>query len=114
PNAAQIAASGFAPSNPLEAAIVATLSPGAYTAIVSGAGGTTGTGMFEVYEVDRPDVPMVNMSTRGRVGTGGDVMIGGLVVRGNGPQTVVIRARGPSLTQYGIPNALADPSLTLV
>jgi glucose/arabinose dehydrogenase len=114
PNAAQIVASGLAPANPLESAILATLAPGAYTAIVSGAGGATGIGMFEVYEVDRPDVPMVNMSTRGRVGSGADVMIGGLVVRGNGPQTVVIRARGPSLTQYGITNALADPSFTLV
>jgi len=114
PKAAEISASGFAPAHALESAILMTLAPGAYTAIVSGAGGTTGVGMFEVYEVDRTDVPLVNMSTRGYVGGGADVMIGGFVVRGNGPQTVVIRARGPSLVPFGIANALANPSVQLV
>jgi hypothetical protein len=59
-------------------------------------------------------VPLINVSTRGQVSTGGDVMIGGFVIQGSSPQTVVVRARGPSLTQFGIPNALANPSLTLV
>jgi hypothetical protein len=113
-NAAQIQSSGFAPGNALESAILMTLAPGAYTAVVSGAGGVSGIGLVEVYEIDRPDVPLINVSTRGQVSTGGDVMIGGFVIQGSVPQTVVVRARGPSLAQYGITNALANPSLTLV
>ncbi len=113
-NAAQIQASGFAPSNPLESAILVSLAPGAYTAIVSGAGGGTGTGIVAVYEVDHPEVPLINVSTRGQVLTGNDVMIGGFVIQGSGPQTVVVRASGPSLANYGIANALANPTLTLV
>ena len=57
---------------------------------------------------------LLNISTRGRVGTGDDVMIGGFVVTGNGPQEVVITAKGPSLAQYGISNPLPNPQLTLV
>jgi hypothetical protein len=100
-NAATLQASGFAPSNPLESAIYATLSPGAYTAIVSGVGNTSGVGLVEVYEVDHPEVELINISTRGKVLTGFDVMIGGFVILGNGPQTVVIRAIGPSLANFG-------------
>ena len=113
-NAAAITASGFAPSNPLEAAVLMTLAPGAYTAIVSGAGGGTGVGIVEVFEVDAPAVPLANISTRGQVLTGNDVMIGGFVITGTSPQTVVVRARGPSLIPFGIPNALANPMLQLV
>jgi len=113
-NAGAVTASGFAPSDPLESAILVTLPPGAYTAIVSGAGGGTGVGIVEVFEVDLPDAPLINISTRGRVLTGNDVMIGGFVIQGDAPQTVVIRARGPSLVPFGIANALANPSLQLV
>jgi subtilisin family serine protease len=113
-NAGAIAASGFAPANPLEAAILMTLQPGAYTAIVTGAGGGTGVGIVEVFEVDHPEVPLINISTRGQVLTGNDVMIGGFVIQGSGAQTVVVRARGPSLIPYGITNALSNPSLQLV
>jgi len=111
---AQIRASGFAPSNSLESAILITLAPGAYTALVSGAGGVTGVGLVEVYEVDRPDVPLINVSTRGQVSTGGDVMIGGFVIQGEGSQTVVVTAKGPSLGDFGVANFLANPTLTLV
>ena len=113
-NAAQIQASGFAPSNPLEPAILITLQPGAYTAIVSGVGGGTGTGLVAVFEVDHPEVPLVNVATRGQVLTGNDVMIGGFVIRGSTSQTVVVTAQGPSLAAYGITNPLANPTLTLV
>ncbi len=113
-NAAQIQASGFAPSNSLESAILMTLAPGAYTAIVTGVGGGTGVGLIEVYEVDHPEVPLINISTRGQVRTGNDVMIGGFVIQGSGPQTVVVRARGPSLIPYGVLNTLANPTLQLV
>ncbi|MBK7660375.1 MAG: choice-of-anchor D domain-containing protein [Betaproteobacteria bacterium] len=112
-NAAAITTSGFAPSSPLESAILATLSPGAYTAVVSGVGGTSGVGIIEVFEVDRPEVPLANISTRGQVLTGNDVMIGGFVIQGDTPQTVVVRARGPSLVPFGITNALMDPVLQL-
>ena len=112
-NAAAIAGSGFAPSNALESAILATLSPGPYTAVVSGVSGTTGVGIVEVFEVDRPEAPLANISTRGQVLTEGDVMIGGFVIQGDAPQTVVVRARGPSLVPFGIANALQDPVLQL-
>jgi hypothetical protein len=114
PNKQALVDSGFAPGNPLEPAILANLPQGAYTAIVSGANGTTGVGLVEVYEVDRPDVPLANISTRGWVGAGGDVMIGGFVILGDGPQTVAIAVKGPSLGQFGIQNALAYPQFTLV
>jgi hypothetical protein len=113
-NAAQISASGFAPSNALESAILMTLEPGAYTAIVSGVGGSTGVGIVEIFEVDHPEAPLAGISTRGQVLTGNDVMIGGFVVEGSGPQTVVVRARGPSLASSGIANLLANPTLQLV
>ncbi len=113
-NAAQLQAAGFAPSNTLESAILMTLPPGAYTALVSGVGNTTGVGIIGVYEVDHPEFPLANIATRGKVLTGNDVMIGGFIVQGIAPQTVAIVATGPSLTQYGIANALANPTLTLV
>jgi len=113
-NAATLQASGFAPSNPLESAIYTTLPPGAYTAIVSGVGNTSGVGLVEVYEVDHPEVELINISTRGKVLTGFDVMIGGFVILGNGPQTVVIRAIGPSLANFGVAGALQNPQIQLV
>ena len=94
-NAALLQASGFAPSNALESGLYITLAPGAYTAIVSGSGGGTGVGLIGVFELDRPDVPLVNISTRGQVLTGNDVMIGGFIIQGSGPQTVAITATGP-------------------
>jgi len=111
PNAAALQASGFAPGNTKEAAILATLSPGAYTAIVAGVGNTTGIAIVEVYEVDNPEIPQVGISTRGFVQTGDNVLIGGFIIQGTAPQTVVVRARGPST---GIGGALADPLLTIV
>jgi uncharacterized repeat protein (TIGR01451 family) len=113
-NARQLQAAGFAPAHALEAAIMVTLPPGAYTAIVNSADGTTGVGLVAVYEVDHPEVPLVNLATRGKVMTGNDVMIGGLVIQGDAPQTVVIAGTGPSLTQFGVADALANPVLTLV
>lgn len=107
-----IQATGFPPGHDLEAAIRITLSPGAYTAIVAGVGGGTGVGLVEVFEVDHPENPFANISTRALVGTGEDVLIGGLIVQGNGPVTVVIRARGPSMSNQ-VANTLANPVLQL-
>ena len=114
PNAAAIQAAGLAPSDPREAALRVTLGPGAYTAVVSGVGGATGVGIVEVFEVDRPDIPLTNISTRGQVRTGNDVMIGGFIISGDLPQTVIVRARGPSLAAFGIANPLANPVLQLM
>ncbi len=112
-NADTVLSSGFAPADSRESAILATLTPGAYTAIVSGMGGTTGVGIVEVFEVDLPEVPLINIATRGQVLTVADVMIGGFIIQGDGPQTVIVRARGPSLTALGVPGALQDPVLQL-
>jgi hypothetical protein len=111
PNAGLLQASGFAPGNAQESAIYASLNPGAYTAIVSGVGGSTGIAIVELYEIDHPEIPMIGISTRGLVQTGDSVMIAGFIIQGDAPQTVVVRARGPSM---GIAGALADPTLTLV
>jgi len=113
PNAAAIELGGFAPNHSHEAAILARLAPGAYTAIVSGVGGTTGVGLVEVFEVDVPASPLANIATRGNVRTGSDVMIAGFIIQGETPQTVVIRARGPSLAPFGFAEVLADPVLQL-
>jgi alpha-tubulin suppressor-like RCC1 family protein len=113
-NAVDLQRSGFAPSNAAESALLVTLAPGAYTAIVSGVADVTGVGLVEVYEVDHPEVSLINISTRGYVGTGFDVMIGGFVITGDGPQTVVVRATGPSLAKYNVQGALANPQLQLV
>src|SRR5205814_1017347 len=67
--------------------------------------------IVEVYELDRPEIPTIGISTRGLVQTVDNVMIGGFIIQGTGPQTVVVRARGPSL---GVAGALADPVLTVV
>jgi hypothetical protein len=110
-NAAALAASGFAPGHSKESAVMATLAPGAYTAIVGGVGNTTGIAIMEVYELDHAEIPVIGISTRGLVQAGDNVMIGGFIIQGSDAQTVVIRARGPSL---GVAGALADPVLTLV
>ena len=104
----------LAPSNDLESAIVASLQPGAYTAVVSGKNNTTGIGLAEIYDLQRaPASKLANISTRGSVGTGENVMIGGLILLGPDPARILFRAIGPSLTAVGIETALADPQLDL-
>jgi hypothetical protein len=114
PNFGALLASGFAPANSLEPGLFVNLAPGAYTAIVQGATGGTGTAVAAVYEAAAPTTPLVNISTRGRVQAGNDVMIGGFVITGSAPQQVAIVATGPSLSAFGIANPLANPALTLV
>jgi len=96
-----------------ESAILATLNPGAYTAIVSGVAGETGVGLVEVYEVGNTSSRLVNMSTRVRVGTQDDVMIGGFIIEGTDSKTLLLRARGPSLADFGVAGVLPDPILQL-
>jgi hypothetical protein len=106
--------SGFAPSNEKESAILAILSPGAYTAVVRGKNNATGIALVETYDLDwGVDSKLANISTRGFVQTGDSVIIGGTIIRGSAPASVVIRAIGPSLTNAGVPNALQDPTLEL-
>lgn len=107
----EILASGLAPTNDNESAILMTLDPGAYTAIVSGANGGTGIALVEVYDLDQTvDSKLGNISTRGIVQTQDNVLIGGFIVLGQDPISVLVRALGPSLPLDG---SLADPTLEL-
>src|SRR5207302_452329 len=106
--------SGHAPGDSSESAIIANLPAGNYTAIVRGVSNTTGVALVEVYDLS-PDVDSIlgNISTRSFVQTGDNVMIGGFIVQGTTPKNVIIRAIGPELSQYGVPNPLANPTLEL-
>jgi hypothetical protein len=114
---AAIQATGLAPPNDLESAIVRTLEPGNYTAILSGRNFTTGVGLVEVYDTStNAFAELTNGSTRAFVGTGDNVLIGGLVASGgNGSTQVLIRGLGPRLAQppFNLPGVLADPFLQL-
>lgn len=113
---ANIEATGVAPRNDLESAIVRTFAPGAYTAIVRGKNGTRGIGLVEAYDLSKDsNSSLANIATRGFVDIDDNVMIGGFIIsRSSGSQTrVVIRAIGPSLTAFGVEGALADPTLEL-
>jgi hypothetical protein len=104
------------PTDPRESAILTTLQPGAYTAIVSGKGGTSGVALVEVYDLDSTtSSELANISTRGVVQTGDFVMIGGFIPAGPPANSiqVLVRGKGPSLAQFGITDALADPILRL-
>src|SRR5438045_1014642 len=114
---AEIIASGLAPANDLESALIATLNPGPYTVVVKGVDNGTGVGVMEVYDLDPDGSParMANISTRGNVLTGDNCMIGGFIVRGDVGKRMLVRARGPSLFLGGvaIPGRLMDPSMEL-
>jgi hypothetical protein len=110
----EIIASGLAPANSLEPALWGILNPGAYTVVVRGKNEASGIGLFEVYDLDQTvDSKLGNISTRGFVGTGDDVMIGGTIIAGAVPARVLVRAIGPSLANFGLPNALDNPILEL-
>jgi hypothetical protein len=112
----EIAATGLAPTNDAEAAIVAILDPGLHTAVLSGSNGVTGIAVVEVYDLDAGSISqLANVSTRGFVGTGDDAMIGGTILGPDGAAdaTVVVRAIGPSLADLEVANPLADPTLEL-
>jgi hypothetical protein len=109
----EIMATTIPPSNDLESAIVETLpaNNSAYTATVRGANGGTGIGAVEVYDLNQAvDSKLANISTRGLVQTGDNVLIGGLIVLGQNPLPVIVRAIGPSLSVSG---ALGNPTLEL-
>jgi hypothetical protein len=97
-------------------AILIILQPGNYTAILSGNNGTTGVGLVEVYDIIGGGLSeLTNVSTRGFVGTDQKVMIGGFhAIGGNISTDAVVRGLGPTLAQFGVSGALADPVVTLV
>lgn len=119
---AEITATGLAPANDKEPAIILNLT-GAnnisnYTAILSGVGGATGIGLVEVYDLDAESfADLGNVATRGLVGSGNNVLIGGFIVLDdsftNQPQNILVRGIGPSLSAAGVSNALQDPSIAL-
>jgi hypothetical protein len=112
---AEIEATGLAPLDLNESAIVATLQPAAYTASVAGANGN-GVGLIEVYDLNSAaNAKLANISTRGSVQTANNVMIGGFALGGSSsnPAKVVVRAIGPTLAQAGINSALSNPTLQL-
>jgi hypothetical protein len=111
---AAIRASGYAPTNEMESAMIVSLPPGNYTAIVRGINSTMGVGLVDLYDLSAISSSILsNISTRSLVQTGDSVMIGGFIVEGTQTKRVILRAIGPELTQYGIPNPLADPNLEL-
>jgi hypothetical protein len=115
-NEAEVQATGLPPANDQESAIVRTLDPGAYTAILRGKDGGTGVGLVEVFDLTAiPAVKLANISTRSTVETGDNVLIGGFI---SGPSdgtlvSVVVRAIGPSLSAFGLADVLQDPTVTL-
>lgn len=117
PNASAIASYRLDPTNSRESAILATLNPGAYTFVVKAFdnqdGQLTGTSIVELYDLHTSTARVGNLSTRGQVLQGDQVLIGGFIVGGGAPKTVIVRALGPSLAQSQVSNPLNDPALEL-
>jgi lysophospholipase L1-like esterase len=112
--AVEIVATGVPPTDERESAIVQTLLPGSYTAVLSGSGAASGVGLVEVYDLDSgARSTLANLSTRGRVGLDDDVMIGGVIIDSGDAPIVVVRAIGPSLAAAGVEDPLLDPTLEL-
>lgn len=114
PQSSDVIASGLAPTNPLEAALFRSLAPGEYTVVVSGVNDTTGLALAEVYDLSGGGTSrLANISTRGEVGTGDDVLIGGVIIGGTSPfSRMVIRGIGPSILSL-FTDTLQDPQLDL-
>ena len=114
PQKDEIISRSLAPNDDLESALLVELAPGSYTTILSDAGGATGIGLVELYTTNPAAVANpVNISTRGFVQTGDDVMIGGFIIGGTNTRHLAIRAIGPSLAAAGVTNPLLDPVLEL-
>ena len=110
----ELKATTIPPRNDYESGLVKTLSPGAYTVILSGKGRTTGVGLVELYDLDGTvDSKLSNIATRGFVDKGDSVLIGGTIILGTGTTDVLFRAIGPSLIPFGVNNALQDTTLEL-
>ncbi len=110
----QVGAFALDTSSP-DTAIVTPLGAGSYTAILSSSNAVTGVGLAEIYDADGWPGPsrLINLSARASVGSGGGLVIGGFVIYGTTPETVLIRGIGPTLGQFGVTGALASPRLAL-
>ena len=111
--ATAIIATGIPPTHDLESAILVTLDPGAYTAIVKDNNDASGVGLVEIYDLGPAASKLANISTRAFVGTGTNVMIGGFILGGDDNSQVEIFGIGPSLESSGVSGVLADPTLEL-
>jgi hypothetical protein len=114
--AARVGAFALAPGS-RDAALLVSLSPGAYTAVVSGSGAVTGVVLVEVYDASPAGAAapkIVNIASRGLAGTGDSTLTAGFVVAGSVPKRVLIRGVGPTLAAFGVPGTLADPQLKLL
>ena len=122
-NASQVVTAEFdsgafaLPLGSADSALVSSFAPGNYTALVSGAGSDTGVGLVEVYDLDQLQLfstqKLINVSTRGNVGTGANILIGGFIINGSAPKRLLIRAAGPGLGALGVSGSLAAPRLQL-
>ena len=112
---AAILATGIPPTNDFESAIDAILNPGAYTAVVRGKNNSSGVALVEVYDLNQTVLAkLANISTRAFVNTGDNIVIAGFLLGSHsGGDRIVVRGIGPSLTAFGVPNALANPTLEL-
>ena len=112
---AEIQATGIPPTDNFESAIVATLAPGAYTAILRGNGDTSGVALVEAYDLNQSaGSKLANLSTRAFVSTDSDIVIAGFLLSDNNVgDRIVVRGIGPSLAALGVTNALANPNLEL-
>jgi uncharacterized delta-60 repeat protein len=111
PNQQHVIDSGLAPGNELESALWGIIDPGSYTVVLRDKNGAAGIGVFEAYDLDETaDSQLANISTRGLVQTGDDILIGGVIVLGQNPRRVIVRAIGPSLPITG---RLDNPTLEL-
>jgi YVTN family beta-propeller protein len=113
--AASLSGAFALPSGSADSAVVTTLAPGAYTAIVSSANGASGVALVEVYDLSgaSPGQELINLSTRAFAGSGENALIAGVVVNGTAPKRLLIRAAGPALAQFGVSGVIASPQLTL-
>jgi hypothetical protein len=112
---AAIIATGLAPTNDLESAILVTLNPGQYTAIVKGKNNTSGVALVEIYDLAQAAASKLsNISTRAFVSTGANIVIAGFILgNGTGDDNIIVRGIGPSLASFGVPTVLANPTLEL-
>jgi hypothetical protein len=115
---ASIAAGAFAfPENSADAAMLIRLLPGTYTAQVAGMGGATGTTLIETYDMESVQTSqskLIAISSRGVVGSGQNIIIPGVSVGGSSSRILLIRAVGPTLGAFGVPGALANPTIRVI
>jgi len=105
---------GIPPQDDLESALIAPLAPGQYTAQLAGKDGGTGNGLVEVYDLQSgASSTLANLSTRGFVSGGDNILIGGLIIGSGANPIIVLRALGPSLASFGVQNSLDDPTIEL-